>query len=126
VRARLTVRNTGSQPLSRLAFQLSSSLNWESFGLQSPSGTRSLSFAQHLVDTDTDHTGQVKEAIVILPQPLQPNATVDLDAFYSGIIEQSAKRLVRIGAPPDRAALADWDKIAPDGTALRGFGNVLW
>ena len=126
VRAKLTVRNTGPQPLSRLAFQLSSSLNWESFGVQSANGTRSLSFAQHLVDTDTDHTGQVKEAIVTLPQPLAPNATIDLDTFYSGTIEQSAKRLERIGAPPDRAALADWDRIAPDGTALRGFGNVLW
>ncbi|HZY62849.1 MAG TPA: M1 family aminopeptidase [Edaphobacter sp.] len=126
VRAKLTVRNTGQQPLSRLSFQLSSSLNWESFGVQSASGTRALSFGQHLVDTDTDHTGQVKEAIVILPQPLQPNATIDLDTFYSGTIQQSAKRLERIGAPPGQADLADWDKIASDATALRGFGNVLW
>jgi hypothetical protein len=51
---------------------------------------------------------------------------VELTTFYSGEIEQSAKRLERIGAPVDQAAEADWDKIAPDSTALRGFGNVLW
>lgn len=126
VRAKLTVRNTGTQPLTDLAFQLSSSLTWESFEMRSGDRIVPLVFAQHLIDTDTDHTGQAKEAIVTLPQPLAPNATVELTTFYSGEIEQSAKRLERIGAPVDQAADADWDKIAPDSTALRGFGNVLW
>ncbi|MDW5264622.1 MULTISPECIES: M1 family aminopeptidase [Acidobacteriaceae] len=126
VRAKLTVRNVGTEPLTDLAFQLSSSLNWESFEMRSGDHVVPLAFAQHLIDTDTDHTGQAKEAIVTLPQPLAPNATVELTTFYSGEIQQSAKRLERIGAPPDQAAAADWDKIAPDSTALRGFGNVLW
>jgi hypothetical protein len=43
---------------------------------------------------------------------------------------QSAERLERIGAPPEQAAVADWDAISTDGlnvqTALRGYGNVLW
>jgi hypothetical protein len=126
VRAKITVRNTGTEPLTDLAFQLSSSLTWDSFALRSENRIVPLPFAQHLVDTDTDHTGQAKEAIVTLPQPLAPNATVELTTFYSGAIQQSAKRLERIGAPADQALAADWDKIAPDSTALRGFGNVLW
>jgi hypothetical protein len=126
VRAKLTVRNSGTEPLTDLAFQLSSSLNWESFEMRNGNRIVPLAFAQHLVNTDTDHTGQAKEAVVTLPQPLAPNATVELTTFYSGEIQQSAKRLERIGAPADQASSADWDKIAPDSTALRGFGNVLW
>lgn len=126
VRAKIIVRNTGTEPLTDLAFQLSSSLTWESFALRDGDRILPLAFAQHLVDTDTDHTGQAKEAIVTLPQPLAPHATVELTTFYSGEIQQSAKRLERIGAPANQAASADWDKIAPDSTALRGFGNVLW
>ncbi len=126
VRAKLTVRNSGTGPLTDLAFQLSSSLNWESFGMQSDDRIVQLPFVQHDIDTDTDHTGQAKEAIVTLPQPLAPGASIELTTFYSGEIQQSAKRLERIGAPVDQAAAADWDKIAPGSTALRGFGNVLW
>jgi hypothetical protein len=126
VRAKLTVRNTGTEPLTQLAFQLSSTLNWDSFAMRSDNRMLPLHFGQHLIDTDTDHTGQAKEAVVNLPQPLAPNATIELTTFYSGEIQQSAKRLERIGAPANQAAAADWDKIAPDSTALRGFGNVLW
>lgn len=126
VRAKLTVQNSGAQPLSQLAFQLSSSLSWGNFAMQSGDRIVPLGFAQHLIDTDTDHTGQAQEAVVTLPHPLQPGASIELTTFYSGKIEQSAKRLERIGAPADQATAADWDEIAPDKTALRGFGNVLW
>ena len=126
VRAKLTVRNSGAEPLSRLALQLSSSLNWESFGMQSSERIVPLSFTQDVVDTDTDHTGQAKEAVVTLPTPLQSGATIELTTFYSGEVVQSAKRLERIGAPATQATSADWDQIAPDSTALRGFGDVLW
>jgi hypothetical protein len=126
VHARFTVRNSGTQPLTRLAFQLSSSLSWESFALQGADRMVPLSFVQHIIDTDADHTGKAQEAVVSLPQPLVPGATVELAAFYSGEIRQSGNRLERIGAPEDQAAHADWDKIAPEGTALRGFGDVLW
>lgn len=126
VRAKMTVRNSGTEPLTDLAFQLSSPLNWESFAMQSDDRIVPLSFAQHLIDTDIDHTGQVKEAVVTLPQPLAPGASIELTTFYSGEIQPSGKRLERIGAPTDQALSADWDKIAPDSTALRGFGNVLW
>ncbi|MEO6911919.1 MAG: M1 family aminopeptidase [Edaphobacter sp.] len=126
VRAKLTIENSGTEPLARLALQLSSSLTWESFGMQSNDRILPLSFAQHLIDTDTDHTGQAKEALVTLPQPLAPGASIELTTFYSGEVQQSGKRLERIGAPPEQAASADWDQIAPDNTSLRGFGNVLW
>ena len=62
-----------------------------------------------------------------LPSPLAPGASIAVTALYSGAIPPSAARLERIGAPADQALAADWDAIAPpNGTALRGFGNVLW
>jgi hypothetical protein len=135
VRAGLTLRNDGAAPLTRLILQISSSLHWDAFSTRSlPSvSTTPLTFAAHRIDTDADHTGQMSEAIVPLPQALAPGASISLTALYSGAIPPSAERLERIGAPDDQALPADWDAIAgsnPDGqtggTALRGFGNVLW
>lgn len=126
VHARFTVRNSGASPLTRLVFQASSSLHWQSFGLESAGRISPLSFTESTVITDLDHTGKASEAIVALAQPLAPGASVSLSSFYAGEVKQSANRLERIGAPDDKAALADWDRIAPDLTALRGFGDVLW
>jgi hypothetical protein len=144
-RAGLTVRNDGAAPLSRLILQITSSLHWDAISTRSTSATTPLAFAAHLVDTDADHTGKMTEAVVTLPQPLAPGASLALTALYSGAIPPSAQRLERIGAPTSQALLADWDAIAasnpdgaagnpvsdpkstsPTGTALRGFGNVLW
>ncbi|HTH53732.1 MAG TPA: hypothetical protein VL495_07270 [Edaphobacter sp.] len=121
VRARFTIRNTTSAPITRFTLQLSSSLQWESLSCPLP-----LTVTQHTLATDADHTGQATEALVVLSSPLSPGSTLTLTAFYSGDITPSAQRLIRIGAPPDQAAFADWDQISPEGTALRGFGNVLW
>jgi Peptidase family M1 domain len=126
VHAKLTLRNSGDKPLTKLALQLSSTLHWESFTTHSNERIARLAFVEHTIDTDADHTGQAKEAIITLPQPLAPGATIELTTLYSGEIQQSGNRLERIGAPPDQAFQADWDKIAPEGTALRGFGNVIW
>ncbi|HEU5341326.1 M1 family aminopeptidase [Edaphobacter sp.] len=126
VHARLTVRNSGARPLTRLVFQVSSSLHWQSFGLEASSGISQLSFIEHTIDTDLDHTGKASEAVVALAEPLAPGASLSLSAFYAGDVKQSANRLERIGAPDDKAALADWDRISPELTALRGFGDVLW
>ncbi len=134
-RAGLTVRNDSTTPLARIVLQISSSLHWDAISTRNlPSGsTRLLPFVAHIVDTDADHTGKMTEAVVTLPQPLAPSASVELTALYSGTIQPSAERLERIGAPDDEALATDWDAIAgssPDGqtggTALRGFGNVLW
>ncbi|WP_433984688.1 M1 family aminopeptidase [Tunturiibacter empetritectus] len=130
VHARFGVRNTGKAPLSRLVFQISSALSWESFAAQVGGQTAGrvvpLSFTQHAIDTDADHTGKATEAVVALPQPLEPGAMLVLTGFYSGEVVQSAERLERIGAPLDQSANADWDRISAERTALRGFGNVLW
>jgi len=127
VRAGLTLRNDGAAPLTRLILQISSSLHWDALSLRSlTSSTTPLPFIAHFVDTDTDHTGKMSEAVATLPQPLAPGASISLTTLYSGTIAPSAERLERIGAPSDQALLADWDSVSPSLTALRGFGNVLW
>ncbi len=126
VRAGLTVTNVGAKPLTQIAFQISGSLGWESIAIRNGEQLTPASFVQHLLDTDTDHTGQAQEAIVTLPAPLQPGDSIHLVALYSGQIIQSANRLERIGAPLEQAANADWDTISSELTALRGYGNVLW
>ena len=134
VRAGLTVRNDGAAPLTRLILDITSSTHWDAFSTRtSATAAAALPFATHLVDTDADHTGRMSEAVVTLPHPLAPGASIALTALYSGAIPPSAERLERIGAPADQALAADWDAVAlptadsPNaGTALRGFGNVLW
>lgn len=122
-RVRLTVRNIGAAPRSRLVLQITSSLHWESAA--GGDGTP-LQLARETVETDADHTGFVSEAVVTLPAPLAPGASVEIVAVYAGNVAHSSARLDRIGAPADQAQLADWDEIAPEMTALRGFGEVLW
>jgi len=121
-RTGFTIRNTSSAPLTRITLQLSSSLHWESLA----SNGTSLSFTEHPLPTDADHTGIATEALVTLAHPLAPGETLTLTGLYSGTIQPSGQRLTRIGAPPEQAAHADWDQISPTFTALRGFGNVLW
>ena len=126
VHAEFTVRNSGKEPLTRLVFQVSSALQWESFAMRSGGQVSPLSFTVQTIDTDADHTGKAAEAVVALPQALEPGASVGLTSFYSGEVTLSAERLERIGAPLDQAARADWDEISAEWTGLRGFGDVLW
>ncbi len=121
VRARVTVRNDSSVSQRVVPLQVSSSLHWESV-----TGSAVAGFGQHEIDTDADHTGRATEAVVTYSTPVAPGASVELTAFYTGEIHASAERLERIGAPVTDAGRADWDAIAPDLTALRGFGDVLW
>jgi hypothetical protein len=144
MRARLTLRNISAGPLPHIALQISSSLKWENITLNG----QQLPLAQQPLDTDADHTGKVSEAILTLPQPLAPGASITLDTLYSGTIPQDATRLERIGATAAQALDTDWDAIGDTAltsssdssssdspstdnpitlnTALRGFGNVLW
>ena len=126
VHAGFTVKNSGKKPLSRLIFQISSSLHWSSFAIRGGGGMTPLSFTEQTIDTDADHTGKATEAVVTLPQPLEPGASVELTSFYTGEVRLSGERLERIGAPLDQATRSDWDQIASERVALRGFGNVLW
>ncbi len=122
VRARITLRNAGEQPLTRIALQLSSSLDWEAITLDA----KPIAFTVQTVNSDADHTGQFREADFLLPQPLAPHASLTLQATYSGPIVLNSKRLEQIGTPTDVAQHSDWDQISDDFTGLRGFGNVAW
>lgn len=127
-RARLTVKNTGEKPLTRIALQLSSTLRWQNaevIGAGGKAGMR-LPMVQHRLDTDADHTGQANEALLTLPNALEPGGLVEIELFYAGTVMASGGRLERLGATPRLALATDWDSITPDGTWLRGFGNVLW
>lgn len=126
VHAGFTLKNLSTQPLPRLILQISSALQWETFGIRTPAGITSLPFTTQIIDTDADHTGKATEAVVTLPQPLPAGATLDLTTFYTGEVSQSGERLERIGAPADQASRADWDQITQERIALRGFGNILW
>jgi hypothetical protein len=121
VHSRFTVKNSGKAPLTRLVFQISSALTWESFAMQSEGRVVPLTFTQHAIDTDADHTGKATEAVVSLPKPLEPAASLALTGFYSGEVVQSAERLERIGAPLDQASHADWDVVTSEHTVLRGL-----
>lgn len=126
VRARITVRNEGSEPLQQLTLQLSSTLHWESATLVNGGVRIRLPLSQHLLDTDADHTGAENEAILPLPVPLASGASVTLDLFYSGTVAQSGGRLQRLGANASQQQSTDWDAVSPSWTGVRGFGNVLW
>lgn len=121
-RAQLQVRNDGAQALNIIPLQLSSSLKFE--GVNS-NGQR-LHFAQQTLNSDTDHTGLLHEAVIQLPTPLAPKAALSLDVVYSGAIDLDARRLIQLGTPDDTAAQSDWDRISEDFTGLRGFGDVVW
>ncbi len=120
--ARVTLRNTGATPMSAIPLQLSSTLHFEIVGLNG----RRLSFHAFPVASDADHTGQLTEAAINLPQPLAPNSSVTLDVDYGGTIPLSSSRLTAIGAPAAAAQSSDWDRISASFTGLRGFGNVVW
>jgi hypothetical protein len=122
VRALVTVRNDGKTPLSRIPLQISSSLNWERIRLNA----HDVAFQVATLNSDADHTGQLHEAAVPLPQPLAPGRSLQLDLTYSGSIAASAQRLLAIGTPDDVALHSDWDRISVPFTGLRGFGNVVW
>jgi hypothetical protein len=127
VRARLTLRNDGKAPLTRIPLQISSSLNWERIRLGAADDPmKDAVFQVATINSDADHTGQLYEATIPIAQPLAPGASLNLDATYSGVIAASARRLNAIGAPADAALHSDWDQISLPFTGLRGFGNVVW
>ena len=125
--ARLTLRNDGKLPLQHIALELSSTLEWQAISAADDTGaSRKLPFEHHRLDTDTDHTGAEVEAVISLPHPLAPAASIELTAIYGGTLARSSARLERSGAPAADAERADWDGITEESTFLRGFGDVLW
>jgi hypothetical protein len=120
--ARLTIRNSGKQPLHEVALQLSSTLQFQGIGYNG----KQLTYAQQTIASDADHTGKLTEADILLPTPLAPGATMPIQVFYGGKIPVSGQRFQAIGTPPSVAEASDWDRISEDFTGLRGFGNVVW
>jgi hypothetical protein len=122
VRGRLTLRNDSSTPQKTAVLQISSSLDWRAI----KTGDKAVPFLTQPYTSDIDHTGALTEAIVTLPQPVAPHATVDLTIAYEGVILLDATRLTRIGTPDNAANSSDWDQISTTFTAVRGAGYVAW
>jgi hypothetical protein len=122
VRGKIILRND-SVSLQKIAvLQISSSLDWRSIR----AGDQALQFVTQTYTSDIDHTGALSEAIVTLPQPVAPKATIELEIAYEGVILLDSTRLTRIGTPEEAAKSSDWDQITAKFTAVRGVGNVAW
>ena len=122
VRAQMTVRNDGKTPLARIPLQISSSLKWEEIRADG----KAAAFTVAAINSDTDHTGQLAEAVAPLATALAPGASARLDVTYSGTIALDARRLLAVGTPEETALHSDWDRISTAFIGLRGFGNVAW
>lgn len=122
VRARVVVRNDSADPLHRLPMQISSTLQWTHVRVADTAAA----FTQKLIDSDIDHTGALREAVITLAKPLPPQQSVTVDLTYEGTAALSAQRLQQIGTPEDVAQASDWDRVSDEFVGLRGFGNVAW
>jgi hypothetical protein len=122
VRGKITLRNDSQIPQKVAVLQISSSLDWRSI----KAGGKQLQFVSQPYTSDIDHTGALSEAVVTLPEAVQPKGTIDLEIAYEGIVVLDATRLTRIGTPESTAHSTDWDQISPKFTAVRGVGYVTW
>jgi len=122
VRGTITLRNDSPMPQKIAVLQISSSLGWRSI----KAGSKQLQFVSQTYSSDIDHTGELSEAIVTLPEAVAPQATVALEIAYEGVIVLDATRLTRIGTPEAQANSSDWDEISAKFTAVRGAGYVTW
>jgi len=119
---KVTLRNDTAQPQRNPVLQISSTLEWNSITV----GGKAVQYLADTYTSDLDHSGSLSEAVITLPQPIQPQGTVDIEIVYSGKIPQDTTRLTRIGVPAERAAHTDWDQISESFTSVRGIGYVTW
>lgn len=122
VRGVITLRNDSGSAQKIAVLQISSSLDWRAV----KAGDKPLQFVTQPYASDIDHTGALSEAIVTLPQAVDPHGSIDLTVAYEGVILLDATRLTRIGTPEDVAQSTDWDQIGPEFSAVRGAGYVAW
>jgi hypothetical protein len=122
VRGIVTLRNDSSAPQKDIALQISSTLSWKSIQFEG----KSVEFLTHIYTSDIDHTGELSEAIVTLPNDVAPKQAIELSIGYEGTIPRDATRLTRIGIPAETTRHTDWDQISPSFTAVRGIGYVVW
>ncbi len=121
-RGQITLRNNSSLPQKYAALQISSSLNWQAIKINGAPAE----FVSQTYASDIDHTGALSEAIVTLPAPVAPKATIEIEVGYDGVIVQDATRVTRIGVPEAVAKHSEWDAIGKSFTAVRGIGYVAW
>ncbi len=122
VRGKVTLRNDSERPQNHASLQISSSLHWASIRLNGAV----LPFVSEQLRSDLDHSGKVQEALVNLPAPVAPRASVELELGYSGTVSLDTTRLAQIGVPIEVRTATDYDRITPTFTCLRGVGHVLW
>ncbi len=122
VRGTIVLRNDSSTPQKNASLQISSSLTWRSI----QAGGKPLQFVSQPYESDIDHTGELSEALVSLPNEIGPGGTLELAIGYEGVIVLDATRLTRIGVPKEAALHSDWDQISMGFTAVRGVGYVTW
>lgn len=122
VRGKITLRNDSDAAQKNAVLQISSTLNWLTIQI----ANKPAQFLTQTYTSDIDHNGTLSEAIVTLPKPIEPKATITLEVGYEGVVLQDATRLTRIGAPVDDAKHSDWDQISSSFTGVRGIGNVAW
>ncbi len=121
-RGKIRLRNDTNSPQNEAVLQISSSLDWRLINI----GGNDVQYSENDYTTGIDHTNQVNEAIVKLPQAVAPNATVEIEVGYSGRIDRDSTRLTEMGTPQKTADRSDWDRIEEPVTAVRGIGYVAW
>ena len=121
-RGKITLRNDSAEPQKVVALQISSSLNWRAIR----AGGKTVQFVSQPYTSDIDHTGSLSEAIVTLPDAINPKDSVELEIGYEGVIPLDMTRLTRVGVPPEIARHTSWDHIGASFTAVRGAGYVAW
>ncbi len=107
VRGKITLRNDSPSPQKDIALQISSTLDWKSIA----AAGKAVRFVTHEYISDIDHTGELSEAIVILPREVPPKGTIELGIGYEGVIPLDVTRLTRIGVPEDKATA---HRLGPD------------
>src|SRR6266436_4778159 len=112
-RGKLTLRNDSASAQKNLCLQISSTLDWRSIQISG----KPVQFVSQPYTSDIDHTGELSEAIVTLPQAVPPKGTIELEVAYEGVIVLDATRLTRIGTPETTANGTDWDRITTKFTA---------
>jgi len=103
--------------------QISSALTWQKIELE---GHNPVAYITQSYTSDIDHTGELQEAIVTLPEAIAPGGTLKLEVSYGGAITRNYGRLTRIGIPESTASRSDWDDIGERFGVVRGLGHVVW
>ena len=122
VEGAITLRNDSDKAQSHATLQISSSLDWQQISIAGAPAE----YTTHEYVSDIDHTGSLSEAVLNLPQPIAPGATLELRIKYAGKILRDGTRLEQLGMSTEAAVTSEWDEIDPGFTALRGAGYVVW